>query len=300
MDVSYIREFVVLAEYSNFMAAAEELYISQSSLSKHIMSMEKELGYPLFHRTTRKVSLTSFGKAYLPYAQRIVGVDDEFRNYIIQMEKEQKYVIRFGVLPAFISYHAEKAVLEFKQKYPNYSIALLEGSNSELLSSLTNGTCNFALLRAYEDPLPDTLVSIPMLKDNLALITQTGKIFDRDKKTVTLKEMASLELMCSTSTLLVKKLEQSSDVHLNIVSRLSRAGSILSMVQKGMADGAILNRIAAEYYQHDGNLQIIDIEPPIYSLVSLVYSKATPITPVIRTFIDTVASCIAQGEYNHD
>ncbi|MGN1027176.1 MAG: LysR family transcriptional regulator [Faecousia sp.] len=298
MDIAYVREFVSLAKYGNFMAAAEELYISQSSLSKHIMSMEKELGHPLFNRTTRKVSLTSFGKSYLPYAQRIVAADDEFQAFIAQMEKEQKHVIRFGVLPAFIPYHAEEAVIEFKQKFPNYSVSLLEAPNAELLNRLTDGTCNFALMRTYEEPLPDTLVSIPLLKDNIALVTRMGKVFDRNKKTVTLKELEPLELISSTSPLQTKILEDRCS-RLNIVSRLSRAGSIIDMIKKGVADGAILNRIATEYYQDDGSLQIIDVDPPVYNLVSLVYSKATPMTPAIRAFIDTVVRFVAQGEFNH-
>lgn len=299
MEIAYIREFVSLVKYGNFMAAAEELYISQSSLSKHIMAMEKELGHSLFNRTTRKVSLTSFGKSYLPYAQRIVAADDEFQDFIVQMEREQKHTIRFGVLPAFIPYHAEEAVIEFKQKYPNYSVSLLEASNLDLLARLVDGTCNFALMRTYEEPLPDTLVSIPLLKDNIALVTKTGTIFDRNKKTVTLKELEPLELISSTSSLQSKVLENHSNVQLNIVSRLSRAGSIIDMVRKGVAEGAILNRIATEYYQSDGALQIIDIEPPMYNLVSLVYSKATPMTPAIRAFIDTVIRFVAQGEFHH-
>lgn len=299
MEIAYIREFVSLVKYGNFMAAAEELYISQSSLSKHIMAMEKELGHSLFNRTTRKVSLTSFGKSYLPYAQRIVAADDEFQDFIVQMEREQKHTIRFGVLPAFIPYHAEEAVIEFKQKYPNYSVSLLEASNLDLLARLVDGTCNFALMRTYEEPLPDTLVSVPLLKDNIALVTRMGTVFDRNKKTVTLKELEPLELISSTSSLQSKVLENHSNVQLNIVSRLSRAGSIIDMVRKGVAEGAILNRIATEYYQSDGALQIIDIEPPMYNLVSLVYSKATPMTPAIRAFIDTVIRFVAQGEFHH-
>ena len=55
MDISYFNEFVVLAETRNFWAASERLFIGQSSLSKHIKAMEKELGAPLFARTSRRV-----------------------------------------------------------------------------------------------------------------------------------------------------------------------------------------------------------------------------------------------------
>mgnify|MGYP000270200484 CR=1 FL=1 len=70
MELSYIREFVVLAETGNYLEAADALFIAQSSLSRHIKSIELDLGSPLFDRTTRKVVLNGFGQAFLPYAKR--------------------------------------------------------------------------------------------------------------------------------------------------------------------------------------------------------------------------------------
>ena len=62
MEISYFKDFVILAENQNYWSAAERLFIGQSSLSKHIKTLEKSLGAPLFERTSRKVELTEFGK----------------------------------------------------------------------------------------------------------------------------------------------------------------------------------------------------------------------------------------------
>ena len=66
MEIEYIRQFALLARDCHFQSAADELFISQSTLSKHIAALEKELGQKLFHRTTRQVELTDFGRAFLP------------------------------------------------------------------------------------------------------------------------------------------------------------------------------------------------------------------------------------------
>ena len=71
MEIDYIREFVVLTETENFLEAAERLFISQSSLTRHIKSLEEDLGMQVFDRTTRKVTLNNFGKLFLPYAKEI-------------------------------------------------------------------------------------------------------------------------------------------------------------------------------------------------------------------------------------
>lgn len=54
MELNYIKEFVHLAEVGNFLSAAEDLYISQSSLSKHIKAIETKLNTPFFSERQRR------------------------------------------------------------------------------------------------------------------------------------------------------------------------------------------------------------------------------------------------------
>lgn len=61
MNIDYLKEFVVLADNSSFSGAAEVLFLSQSSLSKHIKALEQELDVLLFRRTTRCLELTEEG-----------------------------------------------------------------------------------------------------------------------------------------------------------------------------------------------------------------------------------------------
>ena len=71
MNIDYLKEFVVLADTGNFSRAADALFLSQSSLSKHIKAMEQELAIPLFRRTTRRLELTEDGMSFLTYARQI-------------------------------------------------------------------------------------------------------------------------------------------------------------------------------------------------------------------------------------
>lgn len=90
MNISLFREFIVLAEEKNYMEAAERLYMNQSTLSKHIMSMENELGVPLFDRSTRRVELTEYGKALLPHARNITHSEFEYSSLLKQMQDRKK------------------------------------------------------------------------------------------------------------------------------------------------------------------------------------------------------------------
>lgn len=300
MDIQYIREFVTLTRHGNYMVAAEELYISQSSLSKHIMALEKELGLHLFNRTTRKVSLTQFGKLFLPYAQQIIDADTEFRNKAAALNMGGKDTIQFGVLPAFLSYHVHDAILDFKQRFPQFPILLVEGTNETLLNNLKDGTCTFALIRTFEDPLPPEVTAIPLLKDRISLITTAGSIFDSGRSHVIWQELEKAELLTSTSSQQYKTLSvftERHNIHLNIVSRLSRTPTIIEMLRRGVGNAALLNQMVSEQYQKDISFKILDIEPPLYNTVSLVYLKDRPITSGMRHFMDILIQHVAKGEF---
>lgn len=75
MRIETLREFIVLAKYLSFSAAADELHLSQSAMSVHISGMEKELGYKLVDRS-HGVALTSVGQSFLIGAQEAVSAYD--------------------------------------------------------------------------------------------------------------------------------------------------------------------------------------------------------------------------------
>ncbi|WP_277816901.1 LysR family transcriptional regulator, partial [Streptomyces sp. CT34] len=72
-----LRAFTAVADELHFTRAAARLYVAQQALSRDIRRLERELGAPLFVRTTRKVALTADGTRLLPYARRVLAAHDE-------------------------------------------------------------------------------------------------------------------------------------------------------------------------------------------------------------------------------
>lgn len=77
MNWEYAREAIMLAETLNFSKAADRLFITQSTLSKHISTIEREIGFRIFSRTTSHVELTEHGKIYLESLRRVTDIYDE-------------------------------------------------------------------------------------------------------------------------------------------------------------------------------------------------------------------------------
>lgn len=76
MNLYYLRYFVKLAHVQHYTRAAEQLCITQPSLSHAIAQLEKELGVPLFEKTGRKTTLTRFGEEFLPCAEHTLAFLD--------------------------------------------------------------------------------------------------------------------------------------------------------------------------------------------------------------------------------
>src|SRR5512137_2591980 len=94
MEIRQIQYFLSIVDTGSFSAAADEHYISQSSLSKMIISLEKELGVQLFDRSKRRVSLTEAGNAFLKHARLL---NAENKSLLIEMDGYKSEADTFSV-----------------------------------------------------------------------------------------------------------------------------------------------------------------------------------------------------------
>ena len=78
MKIEYLNEFLVLARCLNYVVAADMLFLSQSTLTRHIQALEEFYGVSLFDRSTRKMTLTKEGELLIPYAKAILNKYGEY------------------------------------------------------------------------------------------------------------------------------------------------------------------------------------------------------------------------------
>lgn len=123
MTLTQIRYFIKVAEYNNFTAAANNLFVSQQVISKQIENLEKEIGVKLFKRTTRHVVLTESGKImYNVWKEMITRTDDAIEN-ARKIENLNCGKIRLGVTEiASIVDHTANCVIEFQGKNVDFEL----------------------------------------------------------------------------------------------------------------------------------------------------------------------------------
>ncbi|KAI4440155.1 LysR family transcriptional regulator [Schaedlerella arabinosiphila] len=147
MTIAQIKYFLAILEYSNFSNAAEEMYISQSSLSKQIKSLENELGITLFARSNNKVSLSPGGKLFYKYAKIISENYENLRREISALKEDAPAGdVSLGVLPLITEYNILKTLTTF-QKSNNIQVNITEGDQRVILHLLSARKIDLAILR---------------------------------------------------------------------------------------------------------------------------------------------------------
>ena len=97
MEIEVLREFITLTQTLNYTKAAESLHLTQPTLSKHIVSMEKELGCPLLKRDRRRVELTDAGRVMAAAAMQIVDTFDDVQIRISELQSSKPIKVN-GIL----------------------------------------------------------------------------------------------------------------------------------------------------------------------------------------------------------
>ena len=115
--------------------AAAKLYISQPSLSATIIKVEGRLGMPIFDRSTSPIRLTEFGEIYIKAVEDIYEIERGVENAISDINNLCIGELSIGASNVFAAYALPPIISEFKKKYPDVKVKLIE-ENTEMLESM--------------------------------------------------------------------------------------------------------------------------------------------------------------------
>ena len=125
--------------------AAERLCISQPSLSANIKRVEGKVGYPLFDRSTKPLSLTECGEHYIRAVERILAVETEFSDYASDWGELKTGSLILGGSSLFASWVLPALIGRFSARYPKIHVELKEESSAELAHLLQQGRIDLIL-----------------------------------------------------------------------------------------------------------------------------------------------------------
>lgn len=147
MELRHLRYFVAVAEELHFGRAAERLFIAQPPLSQQIQQLERELGVPLFQRTSRRVQLTPAGAVFLREARSVLAALDFAVLSAKRAARGEEGWLGIG-FAASATYDLLPAVLhDFREQFPAIELSLLELNAVEQTQALRDRSIHVGFAR---------------------------------------------------------------------------------------------------------------------------------------------------------
>lgn len=145
------RCFLAVTETGSFSRAAQRLYISQSSVSKHISQMEKDLGFQLLERTTRSVQLTPQGKIIFDVLQGEIKTWSDALEAARSVDGELSGVLRVGLMHGWSVERLPTCAFErFQQTYPNVELMVEKNTQKAMVERLRSGELDLIIVSVHE------------------------------------------------------------------------------------------------------------------------------------------------------
>ena len=165
---SNLKIFLKTAEKLSFTKAAEELFMTQPAVTKHIHKLEQNLQTKLFVRHGNKISLTEAGKVLLNYSRKIDKVYNQLHFELGQLQNQFQGKLRIGASTTMTQYVLPDIIKKFKERYPDLQISVINGNTEFIEKSLRENKIDLGIIEGqskhhgiqYQTFLKDEIVLV--------------------------------------------------------------------------------------------------------------------------------------------
>lgn len=207
-----LKVFHTVATRLNFTKAAEELFISQPAVSKHIHEIEVHYKNKFFERNGTRIKLTAAGKLLLRYVEEILAIHRKIEMELAALTQEVSGTLHIGASTTVAQYFLPVYLASFKQKFPHLKISLSVNNTEHIEHLLIENKLNFAIVEGHSKR--KDLIYLPIVKDEIVLCTRTGNPIAK-KVMISVEDLKHLPLVIR---------EGGSGSHEVILAALKQAG----------------------------------------------------------------------------
>ena len=202
MELRQLKYFVGVAKTLNFSEAADNLFITQGTLSQQIRQLEDELGTDLFTRTSRSVMLTEAGTALLPLAVKTIEDSEVCKTAVANLRKGLTGTLSIGLTSSFKNLLTD-TVKHFMKDNPQIKLNIYYKTATELTKMLREREVDFILAFKPADKLED-IESEPLFESELSAVMHKSHPLAL-QKSLTLQELSRQRIALPGSGLQARK-----------------------------------------------------------------------------------------------
>lgn len=299
MDLHQLYIFTKVVEHKSFSKAAEEIFLSQSTVSSHIQSLEKTLNVTLFDRIGREIIVTPQGERLYYWAQKLLRLKDEAILDLNKSSKELEGIIRIGASSVPSQFIVPKMIHDFSKNYQNVTFTLFQSASKIIAQKVHDGNIDIGIIG--EKYFDERLEYVPILKDRLSLISAPNQFSFHEP--ITFKELIQYPFVMrqensGTKAMIERYLTKKgmSEEELHIIAYTDSNQSLVELVKQGIGISLISELAANEYakYRVLSVHPIADFSDERYFY--LIYNKKRTHSMITKLFIEMMQSHYKIGD----
>ena len=289
MESSRCKAFLAAAECGSLTRAAEKLNYTASGVSQLISAMESDFGFLLLKRTTRGVVLTAEGERMLPAVRAFLSQENRMHELAANINGLDIGLINIAAYSSIATHWLPKVIADFKKKYPNININLMEGVRQEVLKWIEEGRADIGLLSGGDDIDYDW---IPLADDPMiAVLPKDHPLADAEEFPLDRCEQEEFIMPAMGKDEDVMKMLNKYDIVPNIVYSTNESFSAWALIENGLGIS-----ITNELLMHGWNCDVakIPVSPPEKITLGMILPSVKHASPAVKRFVKYAVSELKQ------
>ena len=289
METARCRAFLAAAETGSFSKAAEALSYTPSGVNQLVTALEKELGFPVFRRNTKGVTLTENGELLLPTVREFLRQEDRIFELSAEMNGLLIGSVTIASYSSIATHWLPAVISAFQRDYPQIRIKLMEGIWQEVSKWLDDRAADIGFF-SYQEGMPYEF--IPLAEDPMmALLPKDHPLANAE--VYPLKECANDRFImpalgCDDD---VTALFAKNGIEPNVQFTTLESFSVMSMVEQGLGM-SVMNELITKKRICD--VVKMPIDPPSQITLGIALHSKADASPAVRMFLKYAVKMLTQ------
>lgn len=287
MTIRHLRIFIEVVDSGKMSTAAENLYISQPTVSQAIRELEEHYGGLLFDRLSKKLYITAKGQKLLSYARNVVKQFDDMEEAMIQDNYVKK--IRIGATHTVGDCILGDVINALRKINPKTEIYSYVNNTKNIEEKLLKSELDIGIVEGMVKS-PD-LISIPEVNDFLVLICSTGHPFAK-RKIIKLEDLKDESFAMREEGSGTRELFERYMLEKGMPIRIALEGNSSASIKKAVIENQFLAVISVRLAEEEiksGKIHVIQNADPDWDrFFSIVYHKNKVVTDEMKNLIEVV------------
>lgn len=287
MEFRVLRYFLAVVDEKNISRAAQQLHVSQPTVSRQISELEEELGTTLFERGSRSIELTNSGEYFATQARQILSLTDKTLENIHE-NQDISGSVWIGSAEAKNFLTVAQAIRELQETYPRIQINVTSTNADDVRARLKSGVFDFGIIMEPADKSDFDFLRIPGESRWGLLVPNTSPLAQKDH--LALNDLLGQKLIISQQKGMTEVLndwfgESNQDIHVVATYNLLYNASL--MVSAGVGYALCIDGIVNT---NQSELTFVPLKPMLTTGSSIVWLKGHRLSTAAKTLLNQISA----------